>query len=153
MLEMPAAIAIRQATLADLELIAPLFDAYRVFYRRPADPEGAARFLRLRLEQGQSAIFLAFHGGNAVGFTQLYPSFSSVSMARTFILNDLFVTPEARRQGVAGALLRSAADYGRACGAVRLSLSTEHSNSAAQALYEREGWNPDTVFRTYTLTL
>jgi GNAT superfamily N-acetyltransferase len=52
----------------------------------------------------------------AAGFTQLYPSFSSGSMAPILILNDLFVAPEGRRHGIGTALLDAAADYGRRVG-------------------------------------
>jgi hypothetical protein len=85
---------IRQATVEDLNLLVPLFDSYRRFYLQPSDPEGAREFLRERFRHGDSTIFLAFEDSSAVGFTQLYPSFSSGAMARIFILNDLFVTPE-----------------------------------------------------------
>ena len=113
-------IEVRQATIADLNLLVPLFDAYRQFYRQPSEPERARRFLLERFENNQSVIFLAFDDGTAIGFTQLYPSFSSGAMARIFILNDLFVDPEARRRGVGSALLQAAARYGRHAGALRL---------------------------------
>lgn len=118
---------------------------------------GAATFLRARLDHQQSTIFVAAAAAAAsetfIGFTQLYPSFSSTRMAPIFILNDLFVTPDARTQGTASALLRAAADFARTQGALRLTLSTAHDNLAAQALYEREGWTRDTAFRTYKLPL
>ena len=146
-------IAVRQATLADVALLVPLFDAYRQFYRHPSEPERARRFLLERLEQDQSAIFMAFEGAAAIGFTQLYPSFSSGAMARIFILNDLFVTPEARRRGAGVALIEAAAQYGRQAGALRLTLSTELANTTARSVYERMGWKRDTVFCVYQLAL
>src|ERR1700686_1650856 len=107
-------VEIRQATVGDLDLLGPLFDAYRQFYRQPSEPERARRFLLDRFGHNQSIIFLAFaEDAAAIGFTQLYPSFSSGAMARILILNDLFVTPEARRRGVGLALLQAAAEYGR----------------------------------------
>ena len=145
--------SVRQATIADLDVLVPLFDAYRRFYRAPSDLEAARRFLLDRFSHSQSVIFLAFDGEAAVGFTQLYPSFSSVSMARIFILNDLFVSPEARTRGAGAALLRAAAEYGRRAGAVRLALSTELTNTTAQAVYEHLGWKRDTVFCSYNLAL
>lgn len=148
-----ASVEVRQATVADLETLVPLFDSYRQFYRQASDMAGAREFLRARFEHGQSVIFLAFVDGVAAGFTQLYPSFSSTSMARIFILNDLFVHPDARRGGVGAALLAAGADYGRSVGAVRLALSTELTNQTAQALYEGSGWKRDTVFCGYQLTL
>ena len=84
-------IEIRQAAIGDLELVVPLFDAYREFYRQQSDPERARRFLRDRLSHKESIIFLAFLDSSAIGFTQLYPSFSSAAMARIFIVNDLFL--------------------------------------------------------------
>src|SRR5262245_60368886 len=116
---------IREAAMADLDQLVPLFDAYRQFYRLESDISGARQFLRDRIERGESVILLAWDGPSIAGFTQLYPSFSSGAMARTFILNDLFVAPDARRCGVGSELLQSAADFGRRSGAVRLTLSTE----------------------------
>jgi ribosomal protein S18 acetylase RimI-like enzyme len=148
-----AAVEVRQATLADLDLLVPLFDAYRRFYRLPGDPGRARRFLQERLEHGQSVIFLAFADAAAIGFTQLYPSFSSGAMAPIFILNDLFVAPDARRSGAGSALLQAAAAHGRRAGAIRLVLSTELTNTTAQSLYESMGWRRDTVFCVYQLSL
>jgi GNAT superfamily N-acetyltransferase len=146
-------VVVRQATVADLDLLAPLFDAYRQFYRWPSEPERGKRFLLERFEHNQSVIFLAFEGTEAVGFTQLYPSFSSGSMARIFVLNDLFVTPGGRGRGTGSALLRAAAEYGRREGAVRLILQTEVTNTTAQRVYEKLGWKRDTVFWAYQLGL
>lgn len=131
-----------------LELLAPLFDAYRVFYDQPSDIRAARRFLEARLSAGNSVIFLALLDG-PVGFTQLYPSFSSVSLERLWILNDLFVVPEARRKAVAGALLRRAQQHARDTDAKGLTLRTARHNRAAQALYEAHGWERDTAFWTY----
>ena len=144
---------VRQATVEDLDVLVPMFDGYRQFYRQPSDPDGARRFLLDRFQHNQSVIFLALDGEAAVGFTQLYPSFSSTSMARIFVLNDLFVAAESRTRGTGAALLNAAAEYGRRVGAVRLALSTEVANTTAQAVYERLGWKRDTVFYSYQLTL
>ncbi|MCB5425680.1 GNAT family N-acetyltransferase [Altererythrobacter sp. CC-YST694] len=146
-------LAIRRAGAEDLDALAGLFDAYRQFYEQPADLAGAWRFLSERMSRGESTIFLAELDGKAAGFTQLYPSFTSAGMARIFILNDLFVAPEARGQGVATGLLRRAAEFARAEGAVRLVLSTATDNFTAQAVYEREGWKRDDVFLNYRLGL
>ncbi len=146
--------AVRQATIFDLDLLAPLFDAYRQFYRKPSDLGLARRFLLERFQHNQSIVFLAVRpDGSAVGFTQLFPSFSSASAARILILNDLFVRPEARRARVGSLLLAAAATFGRALGVVRLTLSTEVTNEAAQALYETEGWTRQTNFYVYNLAL
>lgn len=148
----PGDFVVRRGNIDDLELLAPLFDAYRQFYRKPLDTALARQFLLERFERSESTIFLAIRpDGTALGFTQLYPSFSSASAARIFILNDLFVVPEARRTGVARTLLAAAKEFGRMSGAVRLTLSTEVTNTTAQALYESEGWIKQTDFYNYQL--
>lgn len=147
-------ITVRQATVHDLDTLAPLFDGYRQFYGKPADVEGARDFLRARFAHHESLILLALDAqGAGLGFTQLYPLFSSVRMVRTYLLNDMFVAASARRRGVAAALLREAAAHVRALGAASLSLSTARDNGPAQALYESLGWERDQQFCEYTLTL
>jgi GNAT superfamily N-acetyltransferase len=147
-------VLIRQANVDDLDKIAPMFDAYRQFYKQSADLELARTFLRERFQHNQSTIFLALDSnGESLGFTQLYPSFSSGLAKRIFILNDLFVVPQARRRKVGQLLLQAAAEFGRKVGAARLTLSTALDNAPAQALYERSGWRRDHVFCTYTLPL
>ena len=145
---------VRQATTFDLDLLVPLFDAYRQFYRKPSDPGLARRFLFERFQHSESIIFLAVRrDGLAVGFTQLFPSFSSASAARIFILNDLFVRQEVRRKNVGSLLLAAAARFAQAVGAARLTLSTEVTNQAAQALYEAEGWKRQTDFCVYNFAV
>ncbi|WP_417392558.1 GNAT family N-acetyltransferase [Gimesia sp.] len=146
-------ITIRQAVLSDLDALVPLFDSYRQFYGRPGDAAAAREFLQDRLQHGESVLFLASEADTPLGFTQLYPSFSSVSLARIFILNDLFVAPAGRRQGIATQLIAAAADYARSVNAIRLSLSTEITNQTAQALYQSVGWQQDEQFLVYHLTL
>lgn len=147
-------IAITRATLADLGSIAPLFDDYRVFYGKPSDPALARAFLQERLSNDESVIFLARDAeGSALGFTQLYPCFSSVSARRLWILNDLFISPDARRRGVARALLEQAREHGMETGVVRLTLQTAHDNAQAQALYESLGWVRQDGMYEYALEL
>ena len=144
---------IYRAGAAQLGALVPLFDAYRVFYQQPSDHEVARAFLAERLAQNDTVIFVAEQGGRSVGFTQLFPSFSSVSARRLWILNDLFVVPGARRSGVARALLERAKDHAVETQAKGLVLSTEVNNRAAQRLYESLGWRKDETFYTYGLTV
>lgn len=150
-------INITQADLlspADLEAVTALFDDYRQFYGQPSDRAGAEAFLRERARRRESAVLLARDGdGRALGFAQNYPSFSSHSMAPIWVLNDLFVAPQARRLGVARALLKAVADAARRAGAVRLTLCTQVENTRAQALYESMQWKRDTAFFTYHIPL
>ena len=145
-------ISIRRADSSDLDVIAPLFDAYRQFYRQPADLPRAGEFLRERLQHDESAVLVAEQDGTAVGFTQLYPMFSSVRMARIWILNDLYVAEHARRGGVAHGLLDAAAQFAREDGAARLMLETGRDNAAARALYQAAGWSEDDS-QWYSLSL
>jgi GNAT superfamily N-acetyltransferase len=147
--------AVRRATPADADAVAPLFDAYRQFYSQPADLALARAFIAERLARGESVIFLAERDGRGVGFVQLYPVFSSTAArpGRLWILNDLFVAPEARRGGVAQALLAAARGLAEASGAVGLELVTARTNLAAQRLYQSLGWRHDDDFLRYELGL
>jgi ribosomal protein S18 acetylase RimI-like enzyme len=147
-------ILVRQASVHDLDSVVPLFDAYRQFYGRPADAARAREFLAERFRHHESVIFLAFdERGAAIGFTQLYPAFSSLSATRKYLLNDLYVVAAARRGGAARQLIGAATAFARANGAASLSLSTAVDNAAAQRLYESLGWQRDTGFCEYNLAL
>jgi ribosomal protein S18 acetylase RimI-like enzyme len=152
---MNPALAVRHATPDDLDALAPLFDAYRRFYEQPGDVALASAFLHARMERGESVILVAVAEaeGQLLGFCQMYPTWCSVAAARIFVLYDLFVDADARRSGVARALMGAAQAFGREAGAVRLDLTTAHANTRAQALYEALGWQRDETYRTYSLAL
>ncbi|MBT9493795.1 MAG: GNAT family N-acetyltransferase [Paucibacter sp.] len=140
----------RRADLADLDAIAPLFDAYRQFYEQQPDLQLARTFIEARLQKHESIITLALTGdGQAVGFCQLYPSFCSVEAAPIYTLYDLFVSPPARRSGAGQALLLAAHGLAAEAGIARLDLTTAKTNLAAQALYESLGWVRDEIFFAY----
>jgi GNAT superfamily N-acetyltransferase len=148
------AVRVSRATLADIETVAPLFDAYRQFYQQQGDLDGARAYLAERLERGESVIFLALlEGGTAAGFTQLYPIFSSTTMQRAWLLNDLFVAPVARRAGVGRILLERVHTFAREMHAKELMLQTAVDNVPAQRLYESLGWQRDDDFYVYTLAV
>lgn len=145
---------IRPATLADLDVAAVLFDAYRQFYEQPTDVARARRFLAARLAASDTTLLPALDtDGTGLGFTHLFPSFTSVGTAPLVILNDLFVVPSARGRGVGRALLAAAEAYARAVGAIRLVLQTAIDNAAAQRLYESVGWMQDRSFVTFERTI
>jgi ribosomal protein S18 acetylase RimI-like enzyme len=145
--------SIARAAPRDVEAIAPLFDAYRDFYLQPRDLEAARAFLAERLARDEAVVFVAREsdvaGAAALGFTLLYPTFSSVSLAPIFVLNDLYVREDARRSGVGCALLLRAEAHARESGAKRLVLRTARDNLRAQRVYESLGWARDEVFFTY----
>lgn len=142
-------ITVRQAVMADLPALALLFGHYRVFQGQASEPEAERRFLQERLDHGESVVFIAMRGEAALGIAQLYPLFSSVSMTRVFILNDLYVLPEGRRHGVASALLRALEQHAVAVGASRITLLVARPNRSAQALYEAREWQVDDAFFMY----
>lgn len=146
-------ISVRQAVLSDLEALVPLFDGYRQFYGRASDVRAAREFLLARFNHGESVLFIAHEQNTPIGFTQLYPSFSSVSLSRIFVLNDLFVHERGRRRGVGSKLISAAIEFGRSLGAVRISLSTATTNKTAQALYESVGWKREEQFFVYNFSI
>ncbi|HVW52725.1 MAG TPA: GNAT family N-acetyltransferase [Trinickia sp.] len=151
---MTDSISIRAYEPRDLPETARLFDLYRQFYEQRPDLMHAERFIRARIENGDSVVLVADDGeGTLAGFCQLYPSFCSVAAAPIYVLYDLFVERRARRLGVARALLAAARTRALADGKVRMDLTTAKTNVTAQALYESMGWRRDEVFFTYTLTV
>jgi ribosomal protein S18 acetylase RimI-like enzyme len=142
-----------RAGVEHLEEVATLFDDYRVFYRQPPDAPGAKKFIGERLQQGDSVIFLALARSvrAPLGLTQLYPSFSSVSMKRLWILNDLYVAAQGRRQGIARALIERARLLAGETGAKGLILETAIDNTPARRLYDSCGFTKDIEFDRYAL--
>ena len=160
-------ITTRLATPADLDVLAPLFDAYRQFYAQPADLALARAFLAERMQRQESVILLAVapagsaapgtdtsaEDGRVMGFCQLYPTFCSVEARPIYALYDLFVRPEARRSGAGKALLLAAESLAAAHGKSRMDLTTARTNLTAQAAYESLGWIRDEVFFAYSKTV
>jgi len=143
---------VREAGVADLDQLVPLFDRYREFQGRASDLSAAHDFLRARLERGESIVFIAHDRAAPVGFAQLYPSFSSVALARVFVLNDLFVDAPGRRKGVASRLLAAIEAYAWSRHAARVTLNVATTNAAGQALYDSRGWQRDEQFFMYHRT-
>lgn len=144
-------IEVQPANLSQIDILAELFNAYRHSYGQPADLTGAKAFLSDRLKAGESTVYLANCDSQPAGFTQLYPSFSSISLRNIWILNDLFVAPEFRGRGVGSRLLDAARELAEQTDAKGLTLETDRKNHVAQRLYERKGWQRDDVFFRYEL--
>ena len=141
-----------QAGAGDVRRLAPLFDAYRVFYRQRSDPDAAAAFLEKRLKAGESTVFAAEDDAAFVGFVQLYPSYDSVMLGARWTLYDLFVSPAHRGRGIGRMLMERATQLARETGAVGLILSTATDNLVGQRLYESCGYVRDDAFYYYNLT-
>lgn len=144
-----------QATLEHLDLLTPMFIKYREFYGELPFPESSRKFLETRLKRKESVIYLALADDEdkLLGYCQLFPSFSSLSLKRVWILNDIYVAEDARRMLVADRLLQTAKQMAKDSNAVRMRVATSVSNEAAQKTYESIGFREDTRFKNYTLEL
>ncbi|KGM45767.1 GNAT family N-acetyltransferase [Neobacillus niacini] len=140
---------IERATINELHSLAELFDSYRIFYKQESNLEGAVSFLKERLVNEESVIFLAYEDSNPVGFVQLYPTFSSVSMKRSWVLNDLYVNASARKKGFGEKLIKKAIEFAEETGAKGVALETGHDNVTAQSLYEKIGFKKETNYFYY----
>lgn len=141
---------IRKAELNDLTSVVTLFEQYRHFYQCENNTELATDFIKSRIEQEESVIFVAEttnnHEKHLVGFVQLYPLFSSTSMKKLWLLNDLFVDANYRKQGIAEQLIAASKTLAKETNARGLMLETSSSNLAAQALYEKVGFTQSQSF-------
>jgi ribosomal protein S18 acetylase RimI-like enzyme len=144
-----------QATLEHLDLLTPLFIKYREFYGELPFPDSSRKFLETRLKRKESVIYLALADDEdkLLGYCQLFPSYSSLSLKRVWILNDIFVAEDARRMLVADRLLQTAKQMAKETNAVRMRVATSVDNEAAQKTYESIGFREDTRFKNYTLEL
>ena len=140
---------LQKTTPEHLEKLAPLFDAYRVFYKKESDLKAAKKFLEERLSKNESVIFMVYDGEKAVGFTQLYPLFSSVSMVPLWLLNDLFVDPAYRGKKIGKQLLEAAQDHCKITNAKGVSLETEKTNLIGNQLYPKMGFEADQEHHFY----
>ena len=146
-----SSVQVNRVNSAEIDSVHGLFMDYLAFYERNVDAGRAREFLLERIDRGQSVIFIARVDGAAVGFTQLYPAFASLSLKPSWILNDLYVSESARKHGVAMALMDRAKQLAIETGACEIFLQTARTNETAQALYEKLGYVRDDAFLVYTL--
>lgn len=144
---------IKRISISDHHLVVDLFDKYRIFYKQLPDKELAEKFVRERLENNESVIFVALRLQNnetlSAGFTQLYPKYSSVGATKNWVLNDLYVDLSFRRQGIGKKLIRAAMEFARENNAKYVQLETAKDNYSTQKLYESLGFKkqePDINF-------
>lgn len=156
---MSTAYRVIRASAPDANRIAPLLDAYRVFYKKQPDLAASLHFLQERLSAHDSVVYMALahdpatRTDIAIGFAQLYPTFTTVGLQRMWVLNDLFVDPDHRRRGVGQMLMQAAELHARQTHALGLSLLTAHDNLDAQHVYSREGWSRDEQFQRWVKRL
>jgi len=145
---------IKRIGITEANLVFELFDKYRQFYEQPSDKILAETFISQRLSNNESVIFVAIDDNVPVGFTQLYPKYSSVSASKNWILNDLYVEGSQRKTGVGRALIAKAMEFAKGQGATYLQLETATDNFAAQRLYEAIGFakqEPETGYLLYKI--
>ncbi len=140
---------IRQATIQDLSKIVPIFDDYREYFKQPKDPVSVERFLFEKFEHFESVIFIAQLQDEVVGFAQLYPVFSSLTLQRVWLLNDFFIAEECRGSGVGTQLFAKVKEFTLLTKSKGIELSVEHTNKKAWAFWEKQGFKMDEEFRYY----
>ena len=133
-----------------LDDVAKLFNHYRMFYKKSDDYDSSYKFIEENFRLSRSLIFVLLNENNqAIGFSQLYPSFCSLEMKPIYYLYDFFVHTDQRRHGYGEYLMNSIIDYFKEKQVARLTLDTAFANKIAQSLYEKIGFNREIDFIAY----
>jgi len=140
---------VRRAKFEDLDQLTILFDEYRQFYGSSSNIAESYQFLKQRFENQQSIIFIHIKDDIFTGFVLLYLGFSTVACSSYYILDDVYVTPQFRRQGAAKQLIDTAILFAAHKNALRISLETQKNNFKSHQLYETMGFVKDDQFQTY----
>lgn len=150
-------VIISRAGEQDVDQAVALFMSYFDFYNRVHDRQQVAEFIVERLQSSDSVLLLAWlesaEGQKAVGMAHVYPTFSTLSLARSWTLNDLYVSTDARGLGVGRALVQAVTDRAGQAGAAEVTLETAVDNSPARRLYQSAGFVTDGGFAHYALSL
>jgi GNAT superfamily N-acetyltransferase len=142
-------LTIRQATIQDLSKIVSIFDSYREYFKQQKDPVRVEQFLYEKFEHMESVIFIAQLEDEVVGFAQLYPVFTSLTLQRVWLLNDFFIVEEYRGSGVGTQLFAKVKEFTLLTKSKGIELSVEHTNKKAWAFWEKQGFKMDEEFRYY----
>lgn len=133
-----------RATENDLPVILPLFDGYRQFYEQVSDLSACENYLNERLSNIESVLYLAYEWVNGlrvgVGFSQLYPTFSSVTLRKFWVLHDLYVEESYRKQGIAKELINKCKDMAIENAPIGIVIESRISNQSAQHLFDAVGF-------------
>lgn len=131
---------IAKAELNDLDALMVLFDQYQRWLAIRPPLSQTRAFTEQRLREQDTCILTASYQSYMVGFVHLTPLYSLARARRGLIINDLYVQPDSRRQGVARALISHTLKEARARQAACLLLQTHQSNHAAHHLFESFGF-------------
>ncbi|MDT3401748.1 GNAT family N-acetyltransferase [Mucilaginibacter terrae] len=143
---------IKRIDVDEIGLVSNLFNQYRVFYKQPSDEAASSSFLLQRLSNNESVIFVALdETDKPVGFTQLYPKYSSARLTKNWILNDLYVAQDHRKKGIGEQLIKTAMEFGKQTGATFIQLETQKENYTAQSLYKAIGFEQQVLTDDFLL--
>jgi ribosomal protein S18 acetylase RimI-like enzyme len=134
---------IRKASLTDLHRLVPLFDAFRQCYDKPSDLTASTNYLAERLKREESLVYIAVDNDEIAGFAQLYPTFSSTSLKKYWMLNDLYVSPNYRKQGIAKLLINRTKQMAKDTESMGIIIETRITNNSANYLYDSVGFQKD----------
>lgn len=136
---MPADPAVRTATDSDAGALARLLHDFNTEFNEYV-PEVSVLTDRIRdhIAHGHSIFLLTGEGPD--GFAQLRFRPSLITGELDAYLEELYVVPKVRGQGLGRALLESAMDAARANGANHIDLGTSEDDTAARGLYESTGF-------------
>ncbi|WP_026568495.1 GNAT family N-acetyltransferase [Bacillus sp. UNC41MFS5] len=146
---MSSKLIFRQATIEDLPKLVPIFDSYREYFKHPKDPLKVESFLYEKFEHLESVIFIAEQQSEVIGFAQLYPIFSSLSLQRVWLLNDFYITEQCRNGGIGKQLFAKVKEFTLLTKSKGIELSVEHTNEKAWHFWENQGFKVDDEFRYY----
>jgi len=130
----------------DLDELLVLVRAYCDFYAvTPTDRDLRALMLGLLGAGGREGLQLLARDavGEPIGFATLLFTWSTTSAARAAVMNDLYIAPGARGQGLAEALIDRCQIESARHGAAKLTWITRPDNHRAQAVYDRIGAHRD----------
>lgn len=144
---------ILEATLEHINITSDLFTKYLFFYQKTPNKEICKRYIEDRIKNNESKILIAYIDNEPVGFCQLYFSFSSLSLAKTAILNDLYVESSYRNKGVGKKLIEEAEKFSKNNGYISIQLETEKTNNSAITLYENLGYQTSDSYLHYSKSI
>lgn len=142
-------ISVRQASILDLSKIIPVFDSYREYFKQERNPKEVEKFLFDKFEHLESVIFIAEQNNEVIGFAQLYPIFSSLTLQRVWLLNDFFINEGYRNKGIGRHLFEKVKEFTLLTKSKGIELSVEHLNEKAWRFWEGQGFRLDEEFRYY----
>ena len=146
-------IVITRATMEHYKDVGALFDLYRQFYKYKTNLKASTKYIKDRINQNESFIFICFYKKEPAGFVQLYETFDSLNINKKLILYDLYVDKKYRKNGIGRKLMDKAKKLAKFKKIQNIELSTAKNNKKAQSLYESLDYKRDKEYYNYFLDL